>query len=126
MFYILLVIFPITVSAQDEKAKTWENEREYLKYKKEDGYKGPTEWYGATPAEMEREDGFNGSSSNSSSRQGIQYVPQQTRRDRNRRRGFNQGGGSGTLPPDPKVAPPAPVQYDPPDLDLPDFDEFLI
>ena len=114
------MILPITVSAQDDKAKTWKNEREYLKYQKEQGYKGPTEWYGATPAEMETEDTYN--PSNSNSRQGIQYVPQQTRRDRNRRRGFNRGGGSGTLPPDPKVTPPPPIRYDPPDFDPPDFD----
>ena len=119
------MIFPITLSAQDEKAKTWENEREFLKYQKEEGYKGPKDWYGATPAEMESEDqsGYN-SSSSSSSPQGIQYVPQKLRRDRNSRRGFNRGGGSGTLPMDPKVKPPPPVNYeiDPPDIDLPDID----
>ena len=126
MFYILLVIFPVTLSAQDNKAKTWKSERKFLKYQKEDGYKGPTEWYGSTPAEMEYEDqsGYNSSSSSTSSRQGIQYVPQKVRRDRNRRRGFNRGGGSGTMPMDPKVRRPPPIRYDidPPDVDLPDVD----
>lgn len=119
-------MFPITLSAQDEKAKTWETEREFLKYQKEEGYKGPNDWYGSAPAEMESEDqsGYNNNSSSSSSRQGIQYVPQKLRRDRNNKRGFNQGGGSGTLPTDPKVQPPPPVNYDidPPDIDLPDMD----
>lgn len=119
------MIFPITLSAQDNKTKTWKNEREYLKYKKEDGYKGPTEWYGATPAEMESESqsGYNSSGTNNG-RQGIQYVPQKVRRDRNRRRGYNRGGGSGTLPMDPKVKPPKPIRFDidPPDINLPDID----
>lgn len=118
-------MLPITLSAQDKKAKTWETEREFLKYQKEEGYKGPNDWYGSSPAEMEQEDesGYNNSSS-SSSRQGIQYVPQKLRKDRNTKRGFNQGGGSGTLPTDPKVQPPPPVRYniDPPDVDLPDID----
>lgn len=118
-------MLPITLSAQDKKAKTWETEREFLKYQKEEGYKGPNDWYGSSPAEMEREDesGYNNNSS-SSSRQGIQYVPQKLRKDRNTKRGFNQGGGSGTLPSDPKVQPPPPVRYDidPPDVDLPDID----
>ncbi len=126
MLYIFLVMFPIALSAQDKKAKTWETEREFLKYQKEKGYKGPTEWYGSTPAEMESEDSYSGynSGGSSSSSQGIQYVPQKVRRDRNRRRGFNRGGGNGTLPSDPKVAPPPPVHFDidPPDVNLPDLD----
>ena len=118
-------MFPITLSAQDNKVKTWENEREYLKYQKEKGYKGPTEWYGSSPAEMNPEDQSNYNSNNSSSgNQGIQYSPQRVRRDRNRRRGFNRGGGSGTMPMDPKVKRPPPVRYDidPPNINLPDID----
>ncbi|NVK65883.1 MAG: hypothetical protein HWE22_14915 [Flavobacteriales bacterium] len=122
LLYILLVMLPITLNAQDDKAKTWETEREFLKYEKKDGYKGPTDWYGSTPAEMQDESNYN--SGGSSSRQGIRYVPQRVRRDRNRRRGYNSGGGSGTLPSDPKVQPPPPVQFDidPPDMNAPDID----
>lgn len=124
LLYIMLVMFPVTLSAQDDKAKTWETEREYLKYRKEEGYKGPTEWYGSSPAEMDRESNSSGynTGGGASSRQGIQYVPQRVRRDRNRRRGYNRGGGSGTLPTDPKVKPPPPIEFDPPDIDAPDFD----
>lgn len=115
-------MLPVTLSAQDKKEKTWETEREYLKYKKEKGYKGPTEWYGATPAEMDPEDP--GGYSNYGSGQGIQYVPQRLRRDRSGRGYRGGGGGGGTLPSDPKVKRPPPIQLDidPPDIDLPDVD----
>ena len=123
LLYICLVMFPVTLSAQDNKAKTWKSEREYLKYQKEKGYKGPDEWYGSQPAEMDVEDydGYNNYGSGSG--QGIQYVPQKLRRDR-LRRGYNRGGGNGTLPTDPKVKRPPPVQLDidPPDIDFPDVD----
>lgn len=112
-------MLPVTLSAQDKKAKTWKTEREYLKYQKEDGYKGPTEWDGAQPAEMDPDESGYGNSG-SGGGQGIQYVPQKLRRDRGRR-GFNRGGGNGTLP-DPKVQRPPPVQFDPPDFDPPDVD----
>lgn len=117
------MVLPITLNAQDQKAKTWETEREFLKYEKKSGYKGPTDWYGSSPAEMEDESNYS-SSSGSSTRQGIRYVPQRVRRDRNRRNGYNRGGGSGTLPTDPKVQPPPPVRFDidPPDIDVPDVD----
>lgn len=110
------------LTAQDKKAKAWETEREFLKYQKEDGYKGPTEWYGATPAEMGSEDASNGNTSGR--HQGIQYVPQRLRKDRKPPKGYNRGGGSGTLPMDPKVKPPPQVKFDidPPDVDLPDVD----
>lgn len=118
------MILPVTLSAQDEKAKTWETEREFLKYQKEEGYKGPTEWYGAKPAEMDADDSYNGYNPGGGSSQGIKYTPQRLRRDRNRRRGFNRGGGNGTLPRDSKVKPPPPVRFDidPPDINPPDFD----
>lgn len=114
-------MFPITLIAQDKKSKAWETEREFLKYQKEDGYKGPTEWYGATPADMESEDASN---SNYGGHQGIQYVPQRLRKDRRSPKGYNRGGGSGTLPMDPKVKPPPPMDLDmdPPDVNLPDLD----
>ena len=113
-------MLPIALSAQDKKTKTWETEREYLKYQKEKGYKGPTDWYGSQPAEMDPDDGSGYTSSGS---QGIQYVPQKLRRDRGRR-GYNRGGGNGTLPSDPQVKRPPPVQFDidPPDIDVPDVD----
>jgi hypothetical protein len=115
-------MLPVTLSAQDKKAKTWETEREYLKYQKEKGYKGPTEWYGPQPAEMDPDESGYGNYGGSSG-QGIQYVPQRLRRDRGRR-GYNRGGGNGTLPSDPKVQRPPPVQFDidPPDVNLPDVD----
>lgn len=113
-------MFPITLSAQDNKSKTWKNEREFLEYKKEDGYKGPTEWNGVIPAEMEQES-QSGYTPSGVRRQGIQYVPQKIRRDRNRRRGYNRGGGTGTMPMDPKVKPPRPINFDidPPDVNVP-------
>lgn len=115
-------MLPIALSAQDKKAKTWETEREYLKYQKEKGYKGPTEWYGSQPAEMDGEESGGYSNYGSGSGQGIRYVPQKLRRDRGRR--YGGGGGNGTLPSDPRVKPPPPVNIDidPPDIDLPDVD----
>ena len=128
ILYIVLLISPAMLFGQDQKPKVWETEREFLKYQKQKDYKGPKDWYGSSPATMEKEDYSNMNTTPSTGpnggRQGIQYTPQQTRRDRMQRRGFNQGGGSGTLPSDPKVQPPPPVNYDidPPDVDLPDVD----
>ncbi len=131
IIYIVLLFSPIVLFGQDQKPKVWENERELLKYKKQKDYKGPQDWYGSSPATMDREsENYSTNSTTSTSpngrRQGAQYVPQQTRKDRLQRRGYNRGGGSGTLPSDPRVKPPPPVDYniDPnlPDINLPDID----
>ena len=53
-------------------------------------------------------------------------TPQQIQKDRQERyKGFNRGGGQGTVPFDPKVKRPDPIEIpdiDAPDIDLPDVD----
>lgn len=129
LLHIVLLFLPLIALSQEEssdkKATTWKSEKDYLDYRKTEGYKGPDQWYGSYPAEMDSEDeytgsGFNqGSGSGSSSGRGIQYSPQQIQRDRQERyQGFDRGGGKGTLDYDPEVAPPKPVEL--PDIDAPD------
>ena len=70
--------------AQD-KAAIWEQEKDYLDYRKGEKYKGPDDWYGSYPATMNEEDYVstnNNSSSGSNYNQGIQYSPQQIQKDR--------------------------------------------
>lgn len=102
---------------------TWKSEKDYLDYRKTEGYKGPDDWYGSYPAEMNSEDEYIGSGYNSGSGsgagRGVQYSPQQIQRDRQERyQGFDRGGGKGTLEFDPEVAPPKPIEL--PDIDAPD------
>ena len=82
----IIVLFSVGISyAQDNKAGTWEGEKDYLEYRKSDKYKGPEDWYGSYPADMGKEDYVttnNGSSGNSSYNPGIQYSPQQIQKDR--------------------------------------------
>lgn len=110
--------------AQDED-KVWEKEKDLLKYEKKEKYKGPNDWYGSYPSNMDEEDIFSGNSSGSSGGTygggRIQYNPQQLQRDRDKRyNGFERGGGDGTLPYDPEVKRPDPI--DVPDVDAPDID----
>jgi len=131
ILHILFLIVPFLLSAQSKKEATWKKEKDYLEYKKTDKYEGPEDWYGSYPADMKSEDAASGNSSNSgsnynssSSQQGIQYTPQQIQKDRQKRyRGYNRGGGQGTVPYDPKVKDPDPIEIpdvDAPDIDLPD------
>lgn len=131
IFYIGLFLFPIAVSAQsesdDKKTTTWKSEKDYLDYRKKEGYNGPDNWYGSPPAEMDDDDDapFNGGTNGGSGR-GLNYSPQQIQRDRQERyQGFDRGGGSGTVQYDPDVAPPKPLKLpdvDAPDVSTPDID----
>lgn len=127
LFYIVLFILPFGVLSQDEKVKTWKTEREYLKYEKSKKYEGPDSWYGSEPSSIKSKDPYSGGSNSSyGSGGGIRYSPQQIQKDRNRKyRGFDRGGGNGTLKFDPKVEEPDPIDIpdvDAPDIDLPDID----
>lgn len=121
--HIVCVLLPMLSFAQEEK-DVWELEKDKLKYRKSEDYKGPTDWYGSSPSNM-KEENVNGQSSTGSG-QGIQYVPQQIQRDRQERfQGYDRGGGEGTLPYDPTLERPDQIEgpdIDPPDIDAPDID----
>jgi hypothetical protein len=130
ILYIALCFAPLLVFSQNKKITTWEAEKDYLKYQKQEGYSGPDDWYGSSPAEMDREDEYDnynsgGSGSNQGYR-GVQYSPQQIQRDRQERyQGFDRNGGGGSIQDDPDVQRPPPLELpdiDPPDLPSPDFD----
>lgn len=134
--YLWIIVFFLPFFGQSQEAdkeKVWKNEKDYLKYKKGEKYKGPEEWYGSYPTDMQEEDFYGtGSGSGSSnpysggnygsgSGKNIQYSPQQIQRDRDKRyQGFDRGGGNGTLKYDPKVERPDPIEA--PDVDTPDID----
>lgn len=131
----MLLLLPLIGLAQNEGSKknTWKQEKDYLKYQKEKKYKGPEDWYGSYPADMDKEEyssssGYNSSPSSGSGYGGIQYSPQQIQRDRQERyQGFDRGGGKGDLEYDPEVQRPEPIElpdidFDPPDIDAPDID----
>lgn len=122
--YIATLLF-VYVSAYAQKEKSsWEKEKERLKYEKTDKFKGPEDWYGSYPTDMQDQDIYSGGSGTTvpgGSSGGIQYSPQQIQRDREKRyNGMERGGGSGTLPYDPEVKRPDPLEI--PDLDAPDVD----
>jgi hypothetical protein len=131
LLHIILLILPLSAMAQDgagddKKSTTWKSEKDFLDYRKTEGYRGPDDWYGSYPAEMDSEEeytgnGYNpGSGSGAGSSRGVQYSPQQIQRDRQERyQGFDRGGGKGTLDYDPEVAPPKPLEL--PDIDAPDI-----
>lgn len=134
--HIAILLITVLSYAQDKKEKVWENEKDYLEYHKKDKYQGPTDWYGSYPADMSSEEesvsgygsgnyGSNGNSG-SQSNQGIQYTPQQIQKDRQKRyRGYDRGGGNGTLKRDPNISEPDPIEIpdiDAPDIDLPNLD----
>lgn len=130
VIHIVVLVFPFVLFAQNKKESTWKNEKDYLEYHKSDKYEGPDDWYGSYPANMKEENTSYGSGSSGSgssrSNQGIQYTPQQIQKDRQKRfRGYSRGGGQGTVPFDPKVKDPDPIEIpdvDAPDIDLPDVD----
>lgn len=125
------MLFVSASFSQKEKEKTWKREKDFLEYRKSDKYKGPDDWYGNNPADMKNEDyvSTNSNSGSSSYNPGIQYSPQQIQKDRKKRyQGFDRGGGNGTLPFDPEIEEPDPLELpdidapDAPDIDLPDVD----
>lgn len=124
LIYILLILFSSLSFAQREK-EVWKSEKDYLEYRKSDKYKGPNDWYGSYPASM-KEEPLSNPNNTSYGSQGLQYNPQQIQRDRKERHnGFDRGGGDGTIPFDPKVEQPDPIEgpdIDPPDIDVPDID----
>lgn len=127
LLHIALFLVPILVLGQqkDDKAKVWEDEKDYLEYRKDEKYKGPEDWYGSYPATMDDDltstYGASSTSSSSYTPSGIQYSPQQIQQDREVNRGFSRGGnGDGSLPSDPDVEEPDPVDL--PDVDIPDID----
>lgn len=131
--YIVCILLSTNLVAQDDaqnvsqgdpKTQKWESEKGLLKYKKQEGYKGPNGWHGSSPADM-GEDNSGGSFYGSSNRNGggITYSQQRIQRDRERYQGFDRGGGQGgDLRYDPDVAPPDRYEMDPPDLPTPDAD----
>lgn len=125
LLHIAFLLFCFVSFAQNDKEKVWESEKDYLKYQKKKDYKGPDDWYGTSPTDMKSEDSYQNYGGYSQGGHGIQYSPQQIQRDRERHRGFDRGGGQGTLKHDPKVKPPDPIDVpdvDAPDIDLPDID----
>lgn len=122
LLYIAFILIPVLSFAQDEKEVVWKNEKDYLDYRKKDKYEGPDNWYGSYPADMKSEESAASSSSSGSSyNPGIQYTPQKIQKDRQKRyKGFERGGGNGTVPYDPKVQEPDPIEM--PDIDAPDID----
>ena len=124
--HIALFLLPFSGFSQDQKTTTWKNEKDYLEYRKEDKYEGPNDWYGSYPADIKDEEYNNSSGNNTGYNQGIQYTPQKIQRDRQKRyQGFDRGGGDGTVPFDPEVQDPDPIELpdvDAPDVDLPDID----
>lgn len=117
----IILLFPLCLLAQKEE-DLWQQEKDYLEYRKTKGYSGPDNWYNDGPSSM-KEENYNSSSSTG---QGLQYVPQQIQRDReDRLQGFDRGGGGGTLPYDPEIERPDKVEqpeFEPPDIDAPDVD----
>jgi len=121
VLYIAFLLIAALSFGQDDSEKketTWKQERKKLKYKKEEGYKGPDNWYGKRPTSMKDEElsgygsgsGSYGSYGSGSSRS-HRYNPQQIQRDRQKRHGgFDRGGGSGNLKYDPKVKRPEPIK----------------
>lgn len=127
IIHIALFLVPLFAFTQQEKVETWEQEKDYLEYKKGDKYKGPDDWYGSYPASMQDDEistTYGGGSYTPPS--GIQYSPQQIQRDReDRYQGYDRGGGTGTVPFDPEVQAPEPPEIpdvEAPDIDLPDID----
>lgn len=117
----IVLVLPFLGFAQKEQ-DLWQQEKDYLEYRKTKGYNGPDNWYSDAPASMQEEN-YNSSSGTG---QGLQYIPQQIQQDReDRLQGFDRGGGGGTLPFDPEMERPeriAPPDIDPPDIDAPDVD----
>lgn len=112
----IIVLFPLCALGQKSK-DLWQQEKDYLEYRKTKDYNGPDNWYSDGPASMQEEN-YNSSSGTG---QGLQYIPQQIQQDReDRLQGFDRGGGGGTLPFDPEIERPDPM--DPPDFDAPDID----
>lgn len=127
LLHSALLLFCLNLHAQQDKEKIWQSEKDYLKYRKTKEYKGPDDWYGSYPTDMKDEDPFQGYGgySSGSGGHGIQYSPQQIQKDRERYKGFERGGGQGTVKTDPKVERPDPItapDIDAPDIDLPDLD----
>jgi len=131
--YIALFLFSFNLTGQveDKKEKVWKSEKEYLQYKKKDKYNGPDDWGGSYPTEIEKDE-YNDDyvSTSSGGNRRLNYNPQQIKRDREKRNGFDRGGGNGGLPFDPTVERPDPLEIpdidpidiDTPDIDLPDVD----
>ena len=120
---------------QEEKSATWEKEKEYLKYHRAKKYDGPTEWHGSNAPDIKDEEitysgggysaGSYGSGGSGNRKRGIQYSPQQIKKDRQKRyQGLERGGGKGDVQFDPEIERPDPIEIpdiDAPDIDLPDI-----
>ncbi len=121
-YIVLWALLPFVAFSQKEK-EVWQSEKDYLDYRKQEKYKGPDNWYGSYPASMKDESVTNPLNGTGG---GIQYIPQQIQRDRrDRYQGYDRGGGTGTVPFDPEVEQPEPLEapdIDPPDIDAPDID----
>ncbi len=122
--YIYIILLFCSFSLFGQKQKVWETEKDYLEYRKAEKYKGPNEWYGATPSDMKNVD-YSPQNNQKPSLKPLQYNPQQIERDRQQRKkiDWNGQGNGATL--DPRVERPDPIEFpdiDPPDIDAPDVD----
>ena len=126
LLYIAFLLIAALSYGQDDQEKKdtkWHTERKKLKYKKETDYKGPEDWYGADPTSLKDRNGSTSTPSEYGSG-GRRYSPQQIQRDRQKRYGgYERGGSEGTLKSDPKVKRPAPPNSaNSPDVNPPDID----
>lgn len=122
--HIIVFLLSFVSIAQNEPIDVWKSERDRLEYRKSEKYQGPADWYGNYPAPMVQEDIVSTHRSTPGTSHGIPYTPQQIQRDREKRR---QGafGEQGTLPIDPEVERPDPInlpEVEAPDVDVPDVD----
>lgn len=120
--HIFFVLYSSVLFAQDldPKTNTWKSEKDFLEYRKAEKYKGPDDWYGTYPANMNRIDDFGLGSNGTSSGAGVQYSPQQIQKDRQRR--LNTGEGKGELQLEPEVERPDPIELPEFEMDPPDFE----
>lgn len=122
--YIVVLLLSFASMAQKERTEVWKQERDRLEYRKSEKYQGPTNWYGSYPAPMLQEDIVSTDRGTSGSTNGIPYTPQQIQRDREQR--YHRAyGEDGTLPIDPEVERPDPIdlpEVEAPDVDVPDVD----
>ncbi len=122
--YIVVIAFAFPSIAQEKKkgaasSELWKKERDYIRYEKGKNYKGPNDWYSESPGSM-REENENYNNGNSSG-YGIQYNPQQIKRNRQKKSTqYGKGGQSGDQAYDPEIERPDPEDI--PDIDGPDVD----
>src|SRR5210317_629482 len=55
--YIAFLLMSVVSFGQNNQSKdaTWESEKDRLRYDKEKDYKGPDNWYGSSPSDLQEE-----------------------------------------------------------------------